>query len=60
MKVGVIGNGFVGHAMTLLRPAVDVRVWDIDPAKCEPAGLGFDQFIHESEIIFIAVPTPMN
>jgi UDPglucose 6-dehydrogenase len=60
MKVGVIGNGFVGHAMTLLRPAVDVQVWDIDPAKCEPAGLGFDQFIHESEIIFIAVPTPMN
>lgn len=60
MKIGVIGNGFVGHAMTLLRPGVAVLVWDIEPDKCEPFGLGFNQFVEMSEIIFVAVPTPMN
>lgn len=60
MRVGVIGNGFVGHAMTLLRPGVAVLVWDIEPDKCEPFGLDFNQFVEMSEIIFVAVPTPMN
>ena len=60
MRVGVIGNGFVGHAMTLLRPGVAVIVWDIEPDKCEPFGLGFNQFVEMSEIVFVAVPTPMN
>tara|TARA_R110001592_G_scaffold166478_3_gene401569 strand:- start:616 stop:1461 length:846 start_codon:yes stop_codon:yes gene_type:complete len=61
MKIGVIGNGFVGHAMTLLRPYVDVRVWDIDPKKREPAGMcDFDDFVYTSQLIFIAVPTPMR
>ena len=60
MRVGVIGNGFVGHAMTLLRPGVAVLVWDIDSDKCEPPGLKFKQFVDMSEIIFVAVPTPMN
>lgn len=58
MKIGVVGNGFVGHAMTLLRPAIEVNVWDIDPNKCEPRGLQFNKFVKESEIIFTAVPTP--
>lgn len=60
MVVGVIGNGFVGHAMTLLRPGVEVLVWDITPDKCEPIGLGFKQFVEQSEVVFVAVPTPMN
>lgn len=60
MKIGVVGNGFVGHAMTLLRPAIDVIVWDIDPTKCEPVSLSFERFVNESEIIFTAVPTPMS
>ena len=33
MKIGVVGNGFVGHAMTLLRPHVEVLVWDVVPEK---------------------------
>ena len=33
MKIGVVGNGFVGHAMTLLRPYVDVLVWDVVEEK---------------------------
>lgn len=60
MIIGVIGNGFVGHAMTLLRPAIDVQVWDIAPEKCEPAGLSFDQLVKESDVIFTALPTPMS
>lgn len=60
MRVGVVGNGFVGHAMTLLRPYVDVLVWDLEEEKREPKNLTFDSFVSDSEIIFVAVPTPMN
>lgn len=60
MKIGVIGNGFVGHAMTLLRPGVEVLVWDILPEKRDPKTLDIETFVKESEIIFVAVPTPMN
>lgn len=60
MKIGVVGNGFVGHAMTLLRPYVDVLVWDINQDKREPKTLDICTFVKESEIIFVAVPTPMN
>jgi UDPglucose 6-dehydrogenase len=60
MKVGVVGNGFVGHAMTLLRPHVEVLVWDIVPGKRDPKKLTLESFVRESEIIFVAVPTPMN
>ena len=60
MKIGVAGNGFVGHAMTLLRPYVDVLVWDVLEDKREPKELDIETFVEESEIIFVAVPTPMN
>ena len=60
MKIGVVGNGVVGHSMTLLRPYVDVQVWDIVPNKREPITLNFNSFVEESEIIFVAVPTPRN
>ena len=60
MKIGVVGNGFVGHAMTLLRPYVDVLVWDVVEEKREPKSLDIETFVEESEIIFVAVPTPMN
>lgn len=60
MKIGVIGGGFVGHAMTLLSPGVDIIVWDTNPDKRVPHDLTFDQFVQESEIVFVAVPTPMN
>lgn len=60
MKIGVVGNGFVGHAMTLLRPHVEVLVWDLIPEKRDPEALDIETFVEESEIIFVAVPTPMN
>ena len=60
MKIGVVGNGFVGHAMTLLRPHIEVLVWDVVPEKRDPKTLDIETFVDESEIIFVAVPTPMN
>ena len=60
MKIGVVGNGFVGHAMTLLRPHIEVLVWDVVPEKRDPKSLDIETFVEESEIIFVAVPTPMN
>jgi UDPglucose 6-dehydrogenase len=60
MKIGVVGNGFVGHAMTLLSPYVEVLVWDVVPEKRDPKTLDIETFVEESEIIFVAVPTPMN
>lgn len=60
MKIGVVGGGFVGHAMTLLSPGVDVITWDVDPHKRVPRDLIFEQFVQDSEIVFVAVPTPMN
>jgi len=60
IKIGVVGNGFVGHAMTLLRPSIDVLVWDIIPEKRDPRTLNIETFVKESEIIFVAVPTPKN
>ena len=60
MKIGVIGGGFVVHAMSLLSPGVDVMTWDIDPNKRVPSDIEFDDFTAKSELIFVAVPTPMN
>lgn len=60
MRIGVVGGGFVGHAMTLLSPGVDVITWDTDISKRVPRDLTFKRFVQESEIVFVAVPTPMN
>jgi UDPglucose 6-dehydrogenase len=60
MNVGVVGNGFVGHAMTLLRPHVTVNVWDVDSEKREPTDITFEEFVKTSRAIFVAVPTPMR
>jgi len=60
MRIGVVGNGFVGRSMTLFRPHVEVLVWDIDPDKREPHSLGFKEFVNTCQLIFVAVPTPMR
>lgn len=55
-KVGVIGNGFVGEAQAFaFSPTTDVRVYDIDPLKSSHTL----EEVHESDFIFVAVPTPM-
>ena len=55
-KVGVIGNGFVGEAISFaFSPTTDLRVYDIDPLRSTHT----KEEIDECEFIFVCVPTPM-
>ena len=60
MKIGIIGNGFVGKATKQLKcKDIEILTYDINPELCEPAGLTLND-MNECEIIFISVPTTMN
>ena len=55
-KVGIIGNGFVGEAISFAFSSVsDLYVYDIDPLK----SLNDLQSVHKCDFVFICVPTPM-
>jgi len=56
-KVGVIGNGFVGEAISFAFSSVaDVYVYDIDPSRC----LNDLESVHNCDFVFVCVPTPMS
>jgi UDPglucose 6-dehydrogenase len=62
MKIGIIGNGFVGSAVHFgFSPQIgcdaEVRVYDKDPMKSLNL---LSDTIHESDFIFLSVPTPSN
>jgi UDPglucose 6-dehydrogenase len=60
MKIGIIGNGFVGNATSLLSCRDNkCYIYDVDPKKCDPKYTTL-QDIYNCDIIFIAVPTPME
>lgn len=60
MKIGVIGNGFVGKATFQLScKDVEVLAYDLNPDLCVPKNLKLEQ-LRSCEIIFISVPTPMQ
>ena len=55
-KVGIIGNGFVGEAISFAFSSIsDLYVYDIDPLK----SLDDLQSVHNCDYVFICVPTPM-
>jgi nucleotide sugar dehydrogenase len=55
-KVGVIGNGFVGEAISFAFSSIsDLYVYDIDPLKC----INDLESVHNCDFVFICVPTPM-
>ena len=55
-KVGVIGNGFVGEAISFAFSSIsNIYVYDIDPSKC----LNDIKSVHNCDFIFVCVPTPM-
>ena len=55
-KVGIIGNGFVGEAISFAFSSVsDLYVYDIDPSK----SLNDLKSVHACDFVFICVPTPM-
>ena len=58
MKVGIVGNGFVGNACAYgFSEYVPVYIHDKDPAKSVNS---FEETVNESDFIFVSVPTPMN
>ena len=60
MKIGVIGNGFVGKATKILQcDNTQLLVYDINPDLCEPRDTTLKD-ICKCHLIFISVPTPMN
>jgi hypothetical protein len=60
MKIGIIGNGFVGKATKLLACLeVSVIVYDIRPEACEPLGTTIED-INNCDLVFFCLPTPMN
>jgi nucleotide sugar dehydrogenase len=60
MKIGVIGNGFVGKATQLLKgDNIEMLVYDIDPNKCIPKNFKLEMLKY-CRLIFVCVPTPMK
>ena len=61
MKIGIIGNGFVGKATRVLKSeGIEIMCYDIDPSLCVPEGTTLEDLCNHCDIIFISVPTPMN
>ena len=57
MIVGIIGNGFVGESQAFaFSPTNEIRIYDIDPLRSTHS----KEETHESDFIFICVPTPMD
>jgi nucleotide sugar dehydrogenase len=55
-KVGVIGNGFVGEAISFAFSSVsNMYIYDTDPQK----SLDDLRSVHNCDFVFICVPTPM-
>lgn len=60
MKLGIIGNGFVGKASTQLRcDAIDVIAYDKRAEVCEPLHTTVDDLL-DADVIMVSVPTPMS
>lgn len=60
MKIGIVGNGYVGGATSLLKNrSVEVALYDVDPDKCKPRGTTIND-MGDCSFIFVCVPTPMD
>ena len=58
MKIGIIGQGFVGNAVfQKFKNFFDVLTYDLDNSKCNST---FKDITNNCEIIFVCLPTPMN
>jgi UDP-glucuronate decarboxylase len=60
IKIGIIGNGFVGKATQLLQSEnIEQIVYDTIAEKCVPFGTTIED-INNCDLIFICLPTPMK
>ena len=58
MKIGIIGQGFVGSAIREgLKDYYDVLTYDIDKSKCNSKHV---DVCKHSDIIFVCIPTPQR
>ncbi len=58
MRIGIVGGGFVGSATALLKcDAIDVIIYDLDPARCSPPGCKRED-LRSCDLVFVCVPTP--
>jgi len=56
MKIGILGNGFVGSSLAWgLSPCHEILVYDRNP---ERSSHSLEDTVNESDVIFICVPTP--
>jgi UDPglucose 6-dehydrogenase len=59
MKIGLIGNGFVGGAIyENLKETYSFLIYDKDPDRSTASNIR--EVCHNSKIIFVALPTPMQ
>lgn len=57
MKIGIIGQGFVGNAVyQKFKEYYEVLTYDLDETKCNST---FDEVV-ECDYVFTCLPTPMN
>jgi nucleotide sugar dehydrogenase len=58
MKIGIIGNGFVGSAILhgFLLHAEDILIYDKDIKRSTHS---MNELIRDADVVFICVPTPM-
>jgi nucleotide sugar dehydrogenase len=57
MKIGIIGQGFVGNAVyQKFKNYYNVITYDLDETKCN----GSEQETLDNEVVFVCLPTPMN
>ena len=58
MKLGIIGNGFVGNAIAhAFIPYMEVKIFDKDPDKSFNT---LEEVVNDTDVVFISVPTPMK
>ena len=59
MKLGLIGQGFVGSAVKeVMSNYYEVNTYDLEPHKCNCSTLR--ELVNISDVIFVCVPTPMK
>ena len=58
MKIGIIGNGFVGSAIMhgFILHVDDIMIYDKDKKRSTHS---METLVNNSDIIFVCVPTPM-
>jgi len=58
MKIGIIGQGFVGNAVyQKFKDYYEVITYDLDKSKCNSTE---EEVISNSDVIFVCLPTPMR